>query len=838
MNYGKRAAMARQATLDSKSTKIRKKVGINALRALLVFIVIFGAISISAAFGIWKGIIDSAPDISRFDVTPSDYLTTVVADDGTTQIATLVASGANREYVTIQEVPVHLQHAFVAIEDARFYEHNGIDTQGIARAFLVGIAKIATGKSPSEGASTITQQLIKNNVLTSWTSETSFLEKLQRKIQEQYLAIELEKQVDDKDFILENYMNTINLGAGTLGVQAASEKYFGKDVSELTLSESAVIAGITQNPSRYNPIRYPENNATRRQKVLKCMLDQGYITKAEYDEALADPVYDRIASYNLTNEGSVNSYFVDALINDVRNDLVQKLGWTETEAYRAIYRGGLTIKSTQNVAIQNICDTEVNNPENYSVETSYSFRMSFQIKKKDGTYKSYSSSTMLSYYKAKTGNEDFDINYSSEEECREAIKKYQDELLEEGDEIVEGSESIYITLEPQVAMTIIDQSTGQVKALVGGRGEKEGNRTWNRATNTCRQPGSTFKILGCFAAALDAGGYSLASPQDDAPFTVGTKTFNNTDKTHRGNTTIREMITYSINVPTLMTLYEMGAGMGYEYAQGFGFTTLSDKDRNLSLGLGGLTNGVTNLELTAAYATIANKGDYIKPSFYTEVLDHDGNVLLRKSDYTETREVLKETTAWLLTDAMKDVMTLGTGKKAYFGDSVAVAGKSGTTTSSRDSLFAGYTPYYTGVIWGGFDDNSKQSNTAYTKVLWKNIMGKIHEGLPYKDFSIPAGITSVEVCRDSGLLPVPGVCDHDPRGSRVITEYFALDNVPTEYCTQHVQVNLCKDSGLPATEHCTNTETKIYLKDVNTGSPDEKYKIPADYLLKKCTVHP
>lgn len=837
MNYGKRAVSSRQASIDSRSTKVRKRVGINVLRVLLVFIVVFGAIGISAGFGIWKGIIDSAPDIKKISVVPVGYSTVVQSDDGK-EIAKLVASGANRKYVQINEVPVHLQHAFVAIEDSRFYEHNGIDTQGIARAFLVGMSNLATGHSPSEGASTITQQLIKNNVLTSWTSETSFIEKLQRKIQEQYLAIELEKLGNGKDWILENYMNTINLGAGTLGVQAASEKYFGKDVSELTLSESAVIAGITQNPSRFNPIRHPEWNAKRREKVLLNMLEQEYITKAEYDEALADNVYDRIASYNAATEGSVNSYFVDALIDDVYDDLVRKLGWTETEAYKAIYQGGLTIKSTQNTAIQNICDKEVNNPDNYSVKTSYSFRMSFQIKRADGTFRNFSSATMLSYYKAKTKNEDFDINYDTEEECYTAIREYENEMLEEGDVIVDGSEAIYITLQPQVAMTIIDQSTGQVKALIGGRGEKEGNRTWNRATDTCRQPGSTFKIIGCFAGALDAGGYSLASPKDDAPFTVGTKTFNNTHKTYGGNTTIREMITQSINIPTLMTLYEMGAGLGYEYALNFGFTTLSDDDRNLSLGLGGLTKGVTNLELAAAYATIANKGDYIEPSFYTDVYDHEGNLLLHKESYVNQHKVLKDTTAWLLTDAMKDVMTLGTGKNAYFGDTMAVAGKSGTTTNSRDSLFAGFTPYYTGVIWGGYDDNSKQNDTKYTKQLWKAIMGGIHENLEYKDFPMPANITSVEVCRDSGLLPVPGVCDKDPRGSRIITEYFDLDNVPTETCTQHVQVTLCKDSHLPANDSCINTEIKIYLKNVNTGSPDEKYKIPADYLLKKCTLHP
>lgn len=246
---------------------------------------------------------------------------------------------------------------------------------GIGRAFISGLSK---GRF-NEGASTITQQLIKNNVLTSWTSETSFVEKLQRKIQEQYLALELEKQVKDKDWILENYMNSVNLGANTLGVQAASKKYFNKDVSELTLSEASVIAGITQNPSGYNPITHPDKNAKRREKVLNNMKDQGYITKAQYDEAMADDVYSRIAEYNTTGSGSVNTYFIDALIDNVFDDLTAA-GYSETEAYKLIYKGGLTIKSTQDLTMQTICDEEANNPSNYPSDAKYSFQLSFEVK--------------------------------------------------------------------------------------------------------------------------------------------------------------------------------------------------------------------------------------------------------------------------------------------------------------------------------------------------------------------------------------------------------------------------------------------------------------------------
>lgn len=834
MNYGKNATKRRVQKLDKKSTKVRHKFGVIFWKCILVLVIIVGVVGISSGVGVMKGIIDSAPDISAIDVTPTGYSTTVLANDGT-EISTLVASGANRKYVTIDEIPQSLQDAFVAIEDERFYEHNGIDMQSILRAAATGIAH---GFHFSQGGSTITQQLIKNNVLTTWTSESSFIESLQRKIQEQYLAVELEKKVDDKKWILENYMNSINLGANTLGVQAASEKYFGKDVSELTLSESAVIAGITQNPAKYNPITHPDQNAERRERVLNNMLEQGYISQSEYDEAMDDDVYDRISEHNAVDDTSINSYFVDALIDDVFSDLIDK-GYSETEAYKMIYQGGLTIQSTQDLELQKICDEEANNLDNYPTTPKYSFTLYFQVKSSDGTLTSYSNQTMLSYYKKATNNEDYSINFDTEDECYTAIAQYEQDVLNPGDEIVEGSEYVTITLQPQVALTLMDQSTGEVKAMVGGRGDKSGNRTWNRATDTCRQPGSTFKIIGCYAAALDAGGLTLASVQDDAPFTVGSKQFHNYDNSYRGYTNLRTAITNSINIVTVKTLQEIGVDLGYEYAENFGITTLTDTDKNLSLALGGLTKGVTNIELTGAYATIANGGTYLEPKLYTVVYDHDGNVLLDKSDTQDTRQVLKDTTAWLLTDAMKDVMTSGTGTRAYFGSTMAQAGKSGTTTSNRDCLWAGYTPYYTCVVWGGYDDNSKQagSNTTYPKNIWKAVMSRVHEGLEYKDFPTPSGITSATVCSKSGLLPIEGTCDSDPRGSMLITEYFDASTVPSDLCDHHVTLTICNDTGTLANAYCPNTTTSVYIVGGEEGTADSDYLAREDLLNSQCTIH-
>lgn len=846
MNYGKTSLKRRARQIDHKPVKVRRKIGVIFGKVLLICILILGVVGVSTVVGAVKGILASAPDISAVDVIPTGFSTTVLASDGS-EIATLVAEGSNRRSVTLDEIPKDLQHAVVAIEDERFYEHNGIDLKGIARALVADLKSMDF----TQGASTITQQLVKNNVLSEqWESENtgdiSKIEKMerqiQRKIQEMYIAVELEKKVDDKDWILENYLNSINLGNNTLGVQAAAERYFGKDVSELTLSECAVIAGITKNPSGYNPILYPEQNAKRRKMVLDAMLKQGYITQKQYDEAMADDVYDRISEHNSGFETSMNSYFVDSVIDDVFNDLVKVKGYSESDAYKAIYQGGLTIKSTQNLDIQKICDEEVANASNYEVGTKYSFILSFQVKKADGSFQTYTNQTMLSYYKAKNKNQDYSINYSSEEACRDAIAEYEKDVLEKGDKLVDNSEYIFITAQPQVAMTIMDQSTGEVQAIVGGRGDKAGNRTWNRATKTTRQPGSTFKIIACYAPALDAGGMTLASVEDDAPLTVGSKTYNNYDHTYKGFTNLRTAITRSMNIVTVKTLQEIGVDLGYQYAEDFGFTTLDENDKNLGISLGGLTKGVTNLELTSAYAAIANQGEYIAPSFYTQVLDHDGNVILDNTKTKERHRVIKEETAWLLTDAMKDVMTAGTGTRAYFGNGMAQAGKSGTTTSNRDALFAGYTPYYTCVVWGGYDDNSKQmggAGTSYPKNLWRSVMKRVHENLESKDFEKPKGITQATVCSKSGLLPKDGVCENDPRGSLKYTEYFASGTTPKEECDHHEAISICKVSGEIAGPYCPeeDVQTKVFIVGAAQGSADYPYCASEAFMNKTCSVH-
>ncbi len=833
MNFSKRSIRKKRREITAKKGKITRKL-ITLLCELALLSVFALAVTVgSAGYGAYQGILAASPSIQDIDATPTGYLSTILDSKGNTT-ATLVASGSNRVYVTIDEIPKNLQNAFIAIEDSRFREHNGIDIKGIIRA---GVNGIASGFHFREGASTITQQLLKNNVFTSWTAEKTQADRFKRKIQEQYLALQLEKK-ESKDWILENYLNTVNLGQNTLGVQSASKRYFGKDVSELSLSECAVIAGITKNPSGYNPITHPKANEKRRKKVLDDMKDQGLITRKQYKKALKDPVYSRIQKVNARqlDKSSVHSYFDDALTEQVIADLMEVLGCSQTEAYKRLYNTGLTIYSTQDPDIQAICDEEVNNLANYPTAPKTSFSMTLTVQKADGEFKYYDEQTMLAYYQS--SNKDYTINFASQEEANAAVEKYKSDIMEEGDTVPENGQTITYTLQPQAALTVIDQKTGEVKAMVGGRGEKTANRTLNRATDSVRQPGSTFKVLAAFAPALDTKQMTLASVEDDAPYTYKNGTpLKNYDNRYRGFTSIREAITHSINVVTVKTLTDIGIDTGFEYlTDHFGFTTLTDQDRNEALALGGITYGVTNLELTAAYAAIANGGTYIKPRLYTKIIDHDGNVLI--DNEPQKKEAVKETTAWLLTNAMQDVMTVGTGKAANV-EGLTLAGKSGTTTKSKDALFAGFSPYYSLVVWGGYDDNTKQDNgtTSYPKMIWRSVMSRIHEGRKNKEFKMPSGIVTAQVCKKSGMPVQEGICTRDPRGNMEITEYFAKKTVPEDPCVHHASVRVCASSGMLAGPYCPGRGygSSVRIIGGEPGSEDGPYLYTGN--LQTCTVH-
>lgn len=789
MNYGRKGLQSSRRKLSSHGDKLEHAFSMNILR-LLLFSLIFALVCcVSLGIGVFRGILATTPDVSEANIIPVGYATYMYDAEGN-MIQKLTGSNANRVAVSINDIPLNMQHAIVAIEDERFYEHNGIDIKGILRAGVNGVGRILTGRSPNEGASTLTQQLLKNNVFTTWTQENN-LERVKRKVQEQSLALQLEANLnkegkDTKSVILENYLNTINMGAGTYGVQTASYRYFDKSVSDLTLSECAVLAAIPQNPTSFNPINHPEKNAERRAKVLKNMLDQGYISKKDYNGALTDPVYDRIAQAQEKQESKSNvySYFVDATINQVLEDLQTQKGYTETQASNALYSGGLRIYTTQDPEIQSIMDEEYSDPDNFPKNSKIGLNWALTITKANGEQQNYSKE-MLRLYFRDTEDKDFELLFDSEEEAQSYVDKYKAHILSEeaGSEVF--AERISFTMEPQSSMTIMDQKTGYVKAIIGGRGEKTASLTLNRATDSTRQPGSTFKILSTYATALERG-QTLATVYKDEKYEYedGTQVRNSTGR-YLGDITIRKAIEQSVNVVAVKTLTEVTPRAGYNQLLDFGFTTLveseeiNDKvytDIRQPLALGGITHGVTNLELTAAYASLANNGVYNSPTFYTTVTDSDGNVILEYQ--SDTHEVVNDSTAYLLTSAMEDVVKKGTGTALKLGR-MSVAGKTGTTSDYNDVWFAGYTPYYTAAVWAGYDGNQKLAKSGnfrnYHKTLWQKIMSRIHEDLPPIDFEVPSSVEKTTVCAKTGLLA----------GShcKSITEYFARSTVPSTQCT-------------------------------------------------------
>ena len=846
MNYGKNEVARKLQRSSSKAQKVASKLVLWLVKLVLVLFTVGIILSVSLGYGIFKGIIDAAPEIDVASIEPSGYATMVYDSKGNLT-ETLVKSGSNRLEATYEELPQCLIDAFVAIEDSRFWSHHGVDLRSMIRA-AVGILT----NNPAGGGSTLTQQLIKNNIFAGG-NEDSFGEKLERKLQEQYLALQLEK-IMDKEIILKNYLNTINLGNNTLGVKSAAKRYFGKDVSDLTLSEATVIAGITQNPTKYNPLseKGQKNNEEKRRVILQYMYEQGKISKEDQEEALADDVYSRIQNVDLVTQESQNpySYFTDELTEQVMTALQEKLGYTESQASNLLYAGGLSIYTTQDPDLQAIVDEEVNNPDNYDV-VYYSVDYRLSIQHEDETVTNYSDETMKTYYRTDLGQTSYDGLFKTKEEADAAIAAYKSAMTKEGDTVL--GEVVYYILQPQVSFVLMDQHTGYVKAVNGGRGTKEISLSLNRATNTLRQPGSTFKVLTAFAPALDTCGATLSTVYYDAPYTVGQKTFRNwyAKKGYMGYSTIRDGIVYSMNIVAVRCMMEtVTPQLGVEYARNFGITSLTETDYNAATALGGITKGVSNLELTGAYAAIANGGIYTKPVFFTKILDHNGKVLLENEP--QTKRVLKDSTAFLLTDALAESME---SSRMYASPGVSLnstsvpanipgmsnAGKSGTTTSNVDIWFVGYTPYYTAGIWSGCDDNQKisaiGSSTSYHKRIWKQIMARAHEGLADTGFPVPDSIETASVCRKSGMLPNPGVCEADPRGSAVYTEYFAKGTVPTQVCDHHVAITVCGESGGLPTEFCPlesrHSRTVLVTPEGESGGTDDsRYAMPGP-----CTVH-
>lgn len=846
MNYSERRILQKQENLISSSRKVKNRIQV--WFAVLVVILVMAVLLVTSfcVAGIIRGLCDAAPAVSSLEMMPEGYATTIY-DAEHHQTQTLMGSDANREYVELSQIPESVQHAFVAIEDARFYEHYGVDMKGILRAVYSGIS---TDEGLQQGASTITQQLLKNQVFGGGNEKT-FFTKLSRKVQEQYLAVQLENKMS-KDQILEYYLNTINLGQNTLGIQTASKRYFNKDISQITLSESAVLASIAQNPTQYNPISQPQNNSERRKIVLKKMLEQKYIEEEEYEDALADDIYTKIENVNQkksTLKENVNSYYVDAVIDSVLEDLKQKLGYTETQAYNAIYRGGLKIYSCQDQKLQEICDDVISDDANYPTGTKSYLSYHLSVQEVDGTVNEYTENNIKNYFE-ESGKE-ISLYFDHKSSAKKYIKKFRRAMLLAGGTV--QAEQTHMIKQPQASFVLMEQSTGKIRAVVGGRGDKMANRTLNRATASMRQPGSTFKILSTYLPALDSCGMTLGTVQDDAPYQYdGTKikVHNWNGEAYRGLTTLRAGIVNSMNIVTVKAFEQVTPQTGFDYLNNLHFTTLvverKDEegkvytDLQLPTALGGLTDGVTNLELTAAYASIANSGKYNKPIFYSKVVDYYGNVLLENKE--ESTRVMKESTAWLLTDAMEEVITGGTGKAlALENPDIALAGKTGTTSDNSDYWFEGYTPYFTAGIWTGYDSELQQQDGNYHKKMWKEIMDRVHQekDCQKQGFEKPEGIVSSKICIKCGNQAVMGLCDEAYGGSAMRVEYFAKGSEPKKKCDCHVKYKVCRSSGQMATTRCSdqNCYYQVYLKkEESAETMDSPYLVP-ERLSVFCEIH-
>ncbi|MCL2572461.1 MAG: transglycosylase domain-containing protein [Defluviitaleaceae bacterium] len=818
MDYSQQGNKRRRRRQNSQTTRVRNKVGLLFVRTILAVLIVAMFAGVGAGLGVWRGVLANAPEFPALDISPGEYASVVICSRTGDELARFHA-GVNRTWVSIEQIPPHVYLAFIAIEDERFFEHNGIDVRSIGRAVW---RLISSGGEVTEGASTITQQLIKNRL-------GRFDSDLTTKLQEQYLAVQFERDLYEafegdelaaKYFILEVYLNTINLGRTNHGVQAAAQFYYGVDVQYLTIAQAATIAAITQNPNRFPPDTRPENNWERAQLVLFKMHELGFITDAEYYEALNSDVYSTIV-LNEAGEAraTVSPFdcFTDALFAQLRGDIMEHYGVSSSEAERVIFTQGLRIYSTQDTRKQAIVDEVMLDDSLFPQGRQFEIDVTYIVSIRNnitGQIRNLQPSTTV----------------ANMEEAEAWIYQTQTELLGSNDEIL--AESRIFTPQPQAAFVLMDHHNGHVIAVRGVRGEKIMSRTHCRATIATRSPGSQLKPL-VFGAAFDLGIMSPASTIEDAPWAIhppGGQRYqpgNWWGRNYRGLQTARTAIHTSMNVLSVVALVDyVGIETGFAYMQNLGFSTLEGvtpagrawSDRIPALALGGLTEGVILLELAAAYATVANQGMYNRPIFYTHALDRDGNLFLENNQ--PPRQVLRRETAYLLTNTMLDTLRASgaTGHPQNFIDSqmrrdIPIAGKTGTSQTNRDSGFVGYTPYFTGAVWMGFDmPRAMVSPGGYRATLWRTIMERVHEGLPPRTFERPPGIVSGQVCRDSGMA-LTELCRSDPRGNRAVSDIFAQGNVPTQPCHLHAQVSVCLVTGFIAGAQCHpyNVESRVGL---------------------------
>lgn len=758
-----------------KSKKNRKAGRIFKVVALtILFLILTAAVG---GGGYVYAVIKSAPPLDVKEILNLEQISKLYDNKG--EFMDEVPTEVRRHVVPISKVPKNLQNAFISIEDERFESHNGIDPRRILGAIYTDVKKILTKQSGMHGASTITQQLLKNTILTNDVSPT-------RKIQEMYLAINLEKQLT-KDQILEAYMNTIPLGGITFGVEAASQYYFNKDVDQLNLLECAYLAGVTQSTDRFNALttssqKNPTPYLNRTKLVLSKMKELGKISNDEYTAAINDinagklqkTFADVIALRKVENPNKLNfEWFSRPVISQVKEHLKNKYKYTDSEVEKLLLNGGLQIYTTMDKSIQ----------ENTQ-----------KVLDDDKTF---------------------------------GIKSYLDKNK---------------ILQPQASAVIMDYKTGQVKAIVGGRGNQPPG-SYNRAydlKNFHRPPGSSLKPLTVYAPAIDTKFATAGSVFEDGPLSDEMKNAypdykkdepNNVDKRVRGNVTVRDAIKYSLNLVALKLEYEMGVKTGAAYAEKFGIdfnNDPSEKTSIASLALGEFW-GTNPYYMAAAYGTFGNNGVYTAPILYSKVVDKHGKVLLEAAP--EQRKVISPQAAFIMYDMLKGPLSYS-ATSAPFG-AMPVAGKTGTSSDNKNVWFSGLTPHLSAAVWVGEDKPAKLSITSNNAAAaWSKIMKKANEGLSTNDIEKPSGIVRASVCADSGLLPTD-LCKRYIRGNRVVTDYFIEGTVPTALCDAHVEAEVNSSNNKLANEN-TPPELrvkKVFLKRTHKYSrelEDDKYVLPTE----------
>lgn len=698
--------------LTTNTSKKQKKSPLRVIKRILLVIGVIIVLTSAVVAGAALGFIDNSTDLIAQEYNLDFTSVVYYIDEETAQPVELerLYAEQNRIWVDLENTPVNLKNAFIAIEDERFETHHGVDWK---RTFGATVTFMFKGNR-SYGGSTITQQLIKN--ITGDDKRSPI-----RKIQEMVRALNLERKMS-KDQIIEMYMNTIYLGEGCHGVQAASNVYFSKDVSKLSLAECASIAGITQYPSKYDPLVNYDENKKKQELVLAKMLELGYINEEEYEEAKNEQLK-LVKGTAKTESDKIQSYYIDQIILDVMNDLMTRNKMSESAATKAIFKGGLKIYANIDPDVQSAMETVFTNDKNFP-----------------------------------------------------------------------GSGSN----KPQSAMVVMDPYTGYVKGIVGGRGAKTGNRVLNRATQSLRQPGSAIKPLSVFAPAVEYGLVTPATIVDDTKLTIGDWSPKNSDDTFMGPITVRVALEKSRNIPAVRILDKLTVERSFDFVtNNLGISSLVSHEKRddgktysdkylSSLGLGGLTDGVSVLEMTAAYAPFVNQGIYTKPTTYTKVIDSNGRVILENKP--ATKRAMSETTAYTMAQMLSGVVNYGTGTSAKLANGVFAGGKTGTTTDDIDRWFAGFTPNYVGVVWFGYDIPKKMSGLGNPCVsVWKKVMDSIHEDTEIKTIEQPQNMVEKTICQYSGKIAT-GSC-----GSNVRTDYFKAGTQPTSFCSSHSKTVVSED---------------------------------------------